>query len=273
MAKDPKHNQIVMAAEVVHFDPEAFDMMLRSNGVEMIHYRAIQCPLGVEDRHDAARNHVDHDCSNGFIYKEAGTVTVFFSSNSSSSKLEDLGLFDGTTTMVTLPSHYDGENAAEIAVQHYDRFFLKELKGTSVNTQLIEAHITGIDRLQYRAVKVEAIMDSNGVEYFEGDYVIEDGAIRWTGSKRPSFNPTTNRGTVYSIRYRYVPFWYVSNIIHEVRVAKRYDHALEREEVVRLPYQVQLQREFMFENEDRKLNGKSDFRDIKSPRSGSFGPR
>lgn len=273
MAKiEPKHNNILMAQEVIHFDPDAFNMLLRSNGVEMVHYRAIQCPIGVIDRNDAARNHSDHDCSNGFIYKKAGTVTVFFSSNSSSSRLEDLGLMDGTTVQVTLPTHYD-DTEEEIAVQHYDRFFLKEPKGTSVFTQLIEAHITGLDRLQYRAMKVEAIIDNRNVEYFDGDYVIEDGCIRWTGTKRPAYDPVNNRGAVYTIRYRYIPFWYVNNIVHEVRVGRRYDHVNEREEVVRLPYAVQLQREFMFENEDRKLRGDNDARDLKAPRSGSFGPR
>jgi hypothetical protein len=274
MAKDnkpPHSNDIMMAQEVVRFDPSAFDMVLRSHGVLMEHFRAVKCPIGIEDRFDV-RNHGDHDCSSGFIYLHAGDVTVFFSGNSSNSHLEELGLIDGSTTQITLPRNYDNGDV-EIAVQHYDRFYLKEVAATSVNTQLVEAHITGKDRLQYQATSVEHIIDANGVKYSPSDYTIENGVLVWTGNHRPQYNPTISRGTVYSIRYRYTPFWYVKNIIHEVRVCRTYDHEQSREVVVRMPHAVLLQREFMFENEERKIKGESDQRDVKAPRSGSFGPR
>lgn len=274
MSKDsrPRSNDIIMANEVVRFDPAAFDMVLRSHGVVMEHFRAIRCPLGVVDKFDA-RSHGDHsNCSNGFIYKHAGDVTVFFSGNGSTAALEDMGIVDGSTTQVTLPRYYDG-GSKEIAVQHYDRFFLKDVATFSVNTQLIEAHITGTDRLQYHAVEVEHVIDADGTEYSEGDYQIQGGRLVWTGSKRPQYDPKTSRGTVYSIRYRYVPFWYVKNIIHEVRVARIYDHQKDQEVLVRMPHAIQLQREFMFENEERARNGKIDERDVKAPRSGSFGAR
>lgn len=273
MSQRPISNNIFMASEVVRLDPAAMDMVVRSHGVVMQHYRAIRCPLGVEDRFDV-RAHGDHgNCSNGFIYKLAGEATVFFSGNGSNSALEDMGVVDGSTTQVTLPRTYDNSEE-EIAVQHYDRFFLKEVATSSVNTQLIEAHITGIDRLQYPAIKVEHVMDANGVEYGINDYDIVDGRLRWTGNKRPQFNADTNRGTVYSIRYRYIPFWYVRNIIHEVRVARVYNPKNNREDLVRMPYAVQLTREYVFENEQRSVNpSKADARDVRSPRSGSFGAR
>jgi len=257
--------------DVVHFDPEAFDRLLSGNGVVLVHWKAIKCPIGIIDRFDA-RNHSDHDCSNGFIYRVAGEVTAFFSSNSSNTKLDEMGFVTGSTSMVSLPRTYDNSEE-EIAVQHFDRFYLKEFKGFSVNSQLIEASITGLDRLTYQATKIEHIVDRNNIWYSANDYVIENGGVRWTGSRRPQYDPATNTGTVYSIRYRYVPFWYVDNIVHEVRVARVYNHAKEQEEVVRLPYAILLQREYIFENEERKMDGTSDPRDVRAPRTGSFGPR
>lgn len=274
MAKEsrPRSHDIVMAQEVVRFDPAAFDMVLRSHGVLMEHWRAIRCPLGIVDKFDA-RSHGDHsNCSNGFIYRHAGDVTVFFSGNGSNSTLEDMGVVDGSTTQVTLPRFYDG-GEKEIAVQHYDRFFLKEVAASSVNTQLIEAHITGTDRLQYHAIEVEHVIDANGVEYGDRDYDVRDGRIVWGSHNRPHHDPKTGRGTVYSIRYRYIPFWYAKNLIHEVRVSRIYDYEQDKEVLLRMPHAVQLAREFLFENEERDRDGNISDRDIRAPRSGSFGAR
>ena len=272
MASKPKVNQITMAQETVAFDADAFDMVLRSNGVIMTHWASIKCPLGIDDRFDV-RQHGDHsDCSNGFLYKKVGDITVFFSGNTSSSHLEDMGVVDGSTTNITLPRYYDNSDK-EVAIQHYDRFFLKELATFSVNTQLIEAHVTGQDRLQYPAVAIDFVIDSNGVEYNPDDYETKEGSIHWKTARRPGYDAKLSKGVIFSIRYRYTPFWYVKNIVHEVRVARSYNHQTQTDDLIRLPYAVQLQREYMFENEERSSKGQSDGRDVKTPRKGSYGPR
>lgn len=255
--------------EEIGFDPVAFDTMIRSNGVLMQHYRAIRCPIGITEISDT-RSHTDHStCSNGFIYKYAGDVTVSFSSNSTTSRLQSMGIMDGSTVQVTVPRTYDGRDE-EFAVQIYDRLFLKELATTSVNTQLIEPHVTGTDRLQYRATSVEHIIDANGVEYSSSDFEIKDGNIVWVG-KRPPFDPTIGRGTTYSIRYRYTPFWYVDRLVHEVRVGRILTD--NGPELARFPHGLLLKREYLFESEDRSRNTLGDDRDNKTPRSGSFGSR
>lgn len=267
----PKSNDILIAQEVVRYDPAAFDMILRSHGVLMEHWRAVKCPIGITDRFDA-RNHGDHDCSNGFLYEHAGDVTVFFSGNGAHASLEELGFIDGSTTQITIPRFYDNSDR-QVLVQHYDRFFLKEAVAVSVNTQLVEAHITGKDRLQYIPTFIETVIDANGVKYSDNDFTVDKHALVWTGSHRPQFDAKLEHGTIYSVRYHYQPFWYVKNIVHEVRVCRLYDHAAQKEIVVRLPFALTLQREFMFENEDRKKDGVGDDRDVKAARTGSFGPR
>ncbi|WNM70336.1 hypothetical protein [Myxococcus phage Mx1] len=272
MAK-PYNDGTLSPFEGNQFDPALFDERLRAHGVLMQHWCAIKCPLGVSDRFDERTHHGHSNCSNGFIYKHAGDVTCFFNSNSSSARLEELGIWDGATVQVTIPRYYDCPKGQEVAVQNYDRFFLAEIATTSVTTQLVEAHITGRDRLQYRAVEIEYVIDANGVEYAAGDYCIDSGHVVWNGDRRPQFDAKTGRGTTYAIRYRYVPFWYVRSLIHEVRVAKVFDYEKNGQVLVRMPHALSLQREYAFENEERVATGRSDERDVKAPRTGSFGPR
>lgn len=271
MAKSARYD-LNLPEEEIGFDPAAFDAALRGNGVLMEHYRAIRCPIGVTDIFDP-RTHTNHSqCSNGFIYKHAGDVKVFFNGNSTSTRLQVMGLMDGSTVQVTVPRNYDS-NGAEFMVQIYDRLFLKELATTSVNTQLIESHITGVDRLQYKAVEVEHLIDSHGSEYSFGDFEIQDGNIVWSGSKRPPYDPKTSKGTTYSIRYRYTPFWYVDRLMHEVRVARVMKFPQQEIVLERMPHGLMLKREYLFENEERVRNTPTSDRDQPSPRSGSFGSR
>lgn len=269
MSRAPRYD-FDLPVEETGFDPEAFDTLIRSNGVLMEHYRAIRCPIGVSDIFDP-RTHSNHsECSNGFIYKHAGDVLVGFVGNSTSSKLQVMGVTDGSTVQVTVPRTYE-VSGEEFAVQIYDRMFLKELATTSINTQLVESNIEGTDRLQYKAVHVEHVIDANGVEYNLGDFEIKNGNIVW-GQKRPHFDPKSGRGGTYSIRYRYTPFWYVDRLLHEVRVGRVMNYQEQRPVLARLPHGLLLKREYLFENEERVRN-KSDERDQPSQRSGSFGSR
>lgn len=271
MSKQVQSHLINFPQETVSFDTQAFDFALRSHGVLMEHWRAIRCPLGVNDRFDV-RSHNDHSqCSNGFIYKLAGVVTVLFTGNTTNSRLDTMGILDGSTVQVTVPRTYD-DSDKDLAIQTFDRFYLKELATTSVNTQLVEAHITGIDRLQYKADYVEYIIDSLGNEYSEDDYSIVDGNIVWS-QRRPPFDTKMNKGSTYSIRYRYTPYWYVDRLIHEVRVSRVIDYTSGQNVLYRMPHSVLLKREYLFENENRVRNVPSEARDVKSPHSGSFGER
>jgi hypothetical protein len=257
--------------EELGFDPAAFDTQIRGNGVLMEHYRAIRCPIGITNISDP-RTHTNHsECSNGFIYKHAGDVTVSFAGNSTSTRLQAMGIMDGSTVQVTVPRTYDNSEK-EFAVQIYDRLFLKEIATTSVNTQLIESNITGTDRLQYKASEVEHLIDSHGTEYSVGDFEVKDGNIVWS-AKRPPFDPKTGRGTTYSIRYRYTPFWYVDRLMHEVRIARVMKMPEQEVRLERMPHGLLLKREYLFENEERVRNTMSDERDQPSQRSGSFGSR
>lgn len=277
----PDYEKVFPRNESHSFDAEAFDEGVRSQGVRLIHYQAMRCPVGLIDMYDSRRPHDDHaQCSNGFLYKEAGTVTALFTGNSTSTRAVDMGLLDGSSVQVTLPRTYDGSDQ-QIYVATYDRFYLAEAGDvTVVNWQLFEAHASGMDRFKYPIVAVEHIIDSDGKEYGPKDYDLRDGVIYWKPGKGPGRNPKMpDRGTVGTVRYRYRPYWYAKQLIHEVRVTQITD-MLGNRSIQRMPYSVHLQREYLFENEDNDQSvtqkatpSVNDLRQVSGPSSGSFGPR
>jgi hypothetical protein len=261
------------APVTVSFDPDAFDLALASQGVKYVHYRSFKCPVGLTDRFDQRATHDDHSgCSNGHQYVRAGIVTGIFTSNNMKSDQSDIGLLDGSTVQVTLPRTYD-DCDGEVMVSPFDRFYLCEENVTVPHQQLVEAHITGTDKLSFPAVKVYDAMDSAGKKYGPDDFSIDNlGRIVWKGGG-PGFNEQLQKGNVYSIRYTYRPFWYVDRLIHEVRIAQ-VDTGVERQ-TIRMPQSFSLNREYVYEKarKDTLAPNPDDPRQVKSPRQGVFAPR
>lgn len=236
--------QIEIPFDPINFDINAFDNFVRSIGVKLIHFKAIRCPIGVVELTSSRAPHGAHaGCSNGFIYKQAGEVTATFMSNSASSTLKDYGSYDGSKVSTTFPRYYD-DSEEQIYIQLYDRFYIKDLVVAVPNTQLVQAHVTGIDKLTYNPVKIESIIDADGQEYFEKDYTIQDNYIKWLGNKRPPFNPEINLGTVYAVRYLYTPYFYVDRLVHEVRIAHKKDFMTGDRIPERIPHAAILSREY-----------------------------
>jgi hypothetical protein len=144
----------------VSFDPSAFDDAIRSQGVQLVHFRAMRCPVGLTDRYDQRRPHDDHSgCSNGFIYTEAGTITCLFTGVTEDQKQNDVGLLDGSTVQVTAPRFYD-ETTDEVQITPFDRLYLLEDAVSVPHWQLVEAHATGRDKLSFPVVNVIDVMDA-----------------------------------------------------------------------------------------------------------------
>lgn len=276
MAKDSQPISIELGRMLtISPDVEAFDSVIRANGIEVIHYVGVRCPIGLMDRYDTRQSHAEHDtCSNGFIYKKAGLVTIGFLNNSLKNQPMDIGSVDFGEATAIFPRVYDDNQEKLIYLSPYDRIFLNDSDAARVtNWQLVEANQTGTDRLLYPPVSVEYIIDANGEEYSNKDYVIDGGTIKWTGQHRPGYNPTIGKGVIYSIRYNYIPYWYIKYIKNEIRVAKTEDYLSGERKTTRMPYQVVLQREISFENENNESDIPGSLRDAQKPRSGGFGPR
>lgn len=266
-----------MPSSAISFDNDATDGFIRSQGVQLVHYRAIRCPVGMTDLDDNRRPHEDHaGCSNGFIYKKVGTVTTVLQGNSNPNKTTDVGFVDGASFYATFARCYD-DLEEKVRVAPYDRFYLVEENVLVPNWQLFLAHQTGEDRLNFPAVKIEHLIDARGIEYTQNEHFIVNGRgqIEWLTENRPGIDLETGRGTVCSVRYHYKPFLYVGRILHEIRLSQADNPITGERGVEIMPQQAVVHREFMFLNEqkDEFAKDSDSLRQQSSPIDGGFGPR
>lgn len=267
--------QLQLPDDIIGLDPEAFDTLIRSQGVQMVHFRSMRCPVGLKDPDDIRRGHEHHqDCSNGMVYTKAGLVTCGWLSNSKHVDLGDLGRLDGSTVTVVLPRTYD-ESDEYVDLTYVDRMYLKEESITvTCGNFTFATHITGVDRLCFPVVRVIDLMDAHGKRYYQDvDFCVCEGQIHWKDGKSPGVDPDTNAGVICSVRFTYRPYWYVNTLPHEVRVAQVEDEYFERR-LQRMPKQAVLQREYHYEKAQRDAQAKDpEKRQHPEPSSGSFGPR
>jgi hypothetical protein len=275
----PQGNQLVnnLGQYQNSFDKDAFSQLIRSQGVRMLHYRAIPDCQGMASRGDGHAVQSTRSDSDGYIYKEAGIITSFFSSNSQHPHQEVQGLLPNARAYITAPDFYDDKPDCPVLFSAWDRLFLMDIEIRVVTNQFVEASRTGIDRLQFPATCVEHLIDSHGIEYFENiDFKItEEGNIQWLGQKQPGFDAVMGRGRVYTIRYRYTPFFIVNTLLHEIRVSQITNMSTGKRSLERMPYQVEVVREFVFKDKNRDpLAPQEDarFQDAPAP-SGRMGPQ
>lgn len=252
------------------FDVAQFDKSIRNHGVKFTHWRAQECPVGMVDRHDERHPNDDHSgCSKGLIFTLAGTVTGLFTGSGSKVDQQGFGTMDGSTVMVTLPTTYD-DSTEEVHALNFDRFYVDN--GIVVpRTQLVEAHITGRDRLDFPIETVVDLVDANGKRYTPGSYSIQNGQIVWGPGAGPGFNVELNKGVIFSCRYLYRPYYIAQRTIHQVRLAT----VAAGKQTVRMPSQYIFQREYIGMNEakDPEAPDPSSPRQVRGPREGAFGPR
>lgn len=282
MAKNPIDNAFVEIPNVrVNFDPESLDQEIRNQGVRLVHYAAIRCPVGMTDLDDNRRPHEDHvGCSNGFFYTKVGRITGLMYGNSKTEKLTDVGFVHGASFTTTFPRFYD--DCAESCppepffVAPFDRFYLEEESIVVPTWQLVRSNEAGSEKLNFPAVAVKYVMDSRGNTYRQDqDFVLVNGQIVWIASgRRPSVDLETRRGEVISVRYYYRPFWYCSRMLHEIRVTQVEDLVNNTSSLVRMPQQALLNREFLYLNESQDdETRKQSPRQQQAPEEGGFGPR
>lgn len=271
MAKKPaKGNQLdtlpksPMDLEQISFNLEKQDQFIQSHGVSFIHYRAMPSPIGLKDRGEYRRSDsLDTISENGFIYTKCGEFDGVILGNSKGKTPSEGGMVDTSEARLTLPRYYNEDSEEDAGERIHlcpgDRIFLKNVpkeEKNVVNYQRVQYNPNGDDFLQFPATCVEAIVDSLGKSYKEGVHFkvtnTKDnfGNIRWINGKgNPGIDPDTGKGRVYSIRYRYEAHWYVARILNELRIG-RVTEGNERKET-RMPYQVLIQREYVYHNRNR----------------------
>jgi hypothetical protein len=273
---------MLLPNETVQFDAEAFDTFIKTHGVQFTLHKAMKCPVGMVDPDDIRKPHPHHaNCVGGFLLNQVGTITCTFIANNKESHYLDPGRVDGSNATISLPRFYDevcsGPPDQRVEVAVYDRLYFKDESMTVPTWQLTEAHITGHDRLLFPVVCVEYLVDSNGINYYQDkDFVIQNGQIVWTGTNRPGIDPKSQKGVVYSVRYRYRPYYYVKQILHEIRLIQKENEFTGERTVERMPMQVTAAREIFFEKEmkDAESPTPDSPRQHAGPAAGAlFGPR
>lgn len=273
----------------ISFDAEAFDEAIQTQGLRLIHYEAMRCPVGMVDLNDTQRPHPDHEgCTNGYVYTRVGEITGLATGNSKNKRTDDVGYWDGSTVQVTFPRFYDDQPERRIYVAPFDRFFTAEPSIVVPTWQAFIHSESGRDRLKYPVAKVVRLKDSAGVDYQEGeDFDISpNGLIVWREGKAPPPNLDAgpgigngfgaDRGAVCSVRYLYRPYWYVGQIVHEIRISQLTVDA--ERGVERFPQAVVMHREYISQNRDQNEPGAPGpdadlMRTVLGPTNGGFGPR
>jgi hypothetical protein len=242
-------------APQVSFNVPVQDAFIQSHGVSWVHYKAIPSPIGLKDRGEYRRSDaIDTISSNGFIYKKCGVFTGVMMGNSKKHAEGEGGMIDQSTARLTLPRFYDADSDVNAGERIYlapgDRLYIKDLETNVVSYQRVDYNPHGNDFLQYPAIKVEFAIDSKGKDYKCGsDFKVDKfGNIQWLkGKKNPGIDPDTGKGRVYSIRYHYQAFYYIANLINEVRVVNTTDNGIRTP--TRMPYHCMIQREYVYHNQ------------------------
>jgi hypothetical protein len=207
------------------FDLDRLDNFVTGLGVEYFHFKGQPSPIGQNDRGDYRRNDgVDTITSNGMIYRCAGKFTATMTDNSRDRKRGEAGILDPSESKLVMPRFYNKNAVADgdrIYLSPGDRIYVADPEADVLvsNPQKMD-YEAGVDNVpMFPIVHMELpLIDSRNIEYVLGtDYQItQDGNIRWlAGGKNPGIDPDTGKGRIYSIRYLYRAYWYITILLKE----------------------------------------------------------
>jgi hypothetical protein len=241
------------------FDLQRLDDFVTGLGVEFFHYKCVPSPVGQKDRGDYRRSDgVDTITSNGMIYSFAGRFTATMTDNTRSRNRQGGSILDPSESKLVLPRFYNN-----VAIADGTRIYLSPGDRIYVADPTVDVLVSNPQKMDYLPdqdnvpmFKIEQmevpLVDSRGLEYTQGiDYSItQDGNIRWSvGGNNPGIDPNTGKGRIYSIRYLYKSYWYISLILKEVRITNTTLNGARTPQ--RMAYHCIAQREYMFHNVNR----------------------
>lgn len=241
------------------FDLDRLDNFVTGLGVEFFHYKCIPSPIGQADRGDYRRSDgVDTITSNGMIYKCAGRFTATMTDNSRDRRRGGAGVEDPSESRLIMPRFYNNVGVSDggrIYLSPGDRIYIADPDADILvsNPQKMDYEV-GIDNIpMFPIVSLEMpLTDSRNIEYTEGlDFSITcDGNIRWIpGAKNPGIDPNTGKGRIYSVRYLYRAYWYITVLHKEVRVTNVTTDGQRVPQ--RMPYYATAVREYVYHNQNR----------------------
>lgn len=247
--------------------PEQFEQLIKNRGLRWKHEKASPCP-NIKDLETNIHNPNCKACDNGMLFYGATEVHGVFQANKLERMYEINGAWDVGEAVVTYSAYADGPDGtpgagAAIDLQHFDRLTCLDYEFRF--QELIEHSPTGIDRLRYPALVVEFLATKSKTYVQNQHFTInEAGYVQWLSNDQPGYDQLNERGEIFTIAYCAQPVYYVVQLIHETRATKAVDVATGESKAVRLPQQVLIRRDFLFNNkaDTDALDSQS------SPRSG-----
>lgn len=215
-------------------NPQEYDRLIRQQGVPIKIYRSMFCPNVKEI--DTADHQIDCPLCNGsgIIDVKPYESWAYFHSNSFYSQDNPQGRHDGNVVMASFLSG--------VELQY---FTLIELDIPDVFYERIKRQEGNLDILKYKALQINAIVDSSGKEYHEGnDFDLnQDGNVKWKVGKGPSKN------TIYSIHYHAKIQFRATKAIHKNRFMN-VKRASDQVEIIKVNEAWEMTKEYLIRRED-----------------------
>lgn len=248
---EPKFKAMPDIIPNIKFNLETQERFGNARGVIFEHWSAIPSPVGLKDRGDYRRSDsLDTISENGFIYKKVGCFvgTIIGNSHNNQQGVAEGGIFDNSTARIVIPKFYKDNEDKQISLLPGDRIYARDIELNVENYQRAQYNPTSTDFLQFPAKCVSQLVDSKGISYEQGkDFTItESGNIKWL-NRNPGIDPETGKGRIYSVRYEYNAFWYIQQLINEIRITNQNGP----EDPARMPYHAVIQREYVYHNKNR----------------------
>lgn len=215
-------------------NPNEYNRLIKNQGIPVKIYRSLFCPA-VKSIDGAEHDITCKLCNgSGIIDVKPFESWAYIHSNSFYSQDNPEGRVDGNVVMASF--------LTGVELQY---FTLVELDIPDVFYERIKRQEGNLDILKYKALQINAIVDSSGKQYHEGnDFDLnQDGNVKWKAGKSPSKN------TIYSIHYHAKIQFRATKAIHKnrfINVKKTSDQV----EIVKVNEAWEMTKEYLVRRED-----------------------
>lgn len=238
-------------------DKGIFDVYTNAKGIRFFHFAAIPDPLHNKSLGDIRTSYnqeedyqfdtANRHRENGFIYYLKGVVKGIFTGNNKNQTQLASGLYGASGATVSISRHY--EDGKKVHMTEYDKLIPCDAtrENYSTNWEKFTHNPTGVDRLQFKALEVDTLIDADGRLYVQGEHFqVVNGNIQWIqGQEWPGTEQMVGRGKICSVRYTYKPYYYVKMVYHDVRLIPVLD-PLQQPTVEAAPLLVSVQADWVF---------------------------
>lgn len=252
----------------VSLNPEIFEQQIRGQGVRMFHKRPVPCPK-IRDINAGDHSPGCNNCNNGFVFYGQTCFIGAFAGNELVRMFNINNTWDVDSAAIICP--VKDEKGQILDIQYFDQIILPDFSVRYY--QRVEYNQSGIDVLHFEPISVDFVIDENGRRYEEGrNFTIKNGRIAWNPSQDvPGYNPTLDRGTIYSINYYTRPHFTITGLPHQLRITQTQDDEGNGSPNVqaRYPQLCVVRKDFIPFRPQDKIGPN----DRPEPARGGFGPR